>query len=74
MGTQAKAKGPHHRLGFGIDIMIGTLLVAGGLGAINTAMIIGALPFSVMALMGIFLFKAVIRDGAQAYGRSRRTG
>jgi len=34
------------------------------LGAINTAMIIGALPCSiVVALIGISLFKAVIRDG-----------
>ena len=47
--------------------VIGVLLVAGGLGAINTAMIIGALPFSVvMALMGISLFKALIRDGMRA--------
>ncbi len=50
--------------GLALTLVIGTLLVAGGLGAINTAMIIGALPFSiVMALMGISLFKAVIRDG-----------
>ena len=43
--------------------MIGVLLIAGGLGAINTAMIIGALPFSlVMALMGVSLVKAVVRD------------
>ena len=41
------------------------MLVGGvGLGAINTAMIIGALPFSaVMVLMGISLVKALIRDG-----------
>ena len=50
--------------GLALTLVIGTLLVAGGLGAINTAMIIGALPCSiVVALMGISLFKAVIRDG-----------
>ena len=55
--------------GLALTLMIGTLLVAGGLGAINTAMIIGALPFSiVMALMGISLFKAVIRDGMRKRG------
>ena len=43
--------------------MIGVLLLAGGLAAINTAMIIGALPFSlVMALMGVALVKAIVRD------------
>jgi choline-glycine betaine transporter len=47
--------------------VIGGLLLAGGLGAINTAMIIGALPFSVvMALMGISLIKALVRDGMRA--------
>ena len=44
---------------------IGVLLVAGGLDAINSAMIVGALPFSVvMVLMGIAVIKALIRDGA----------
>ena len=42
---------------------MGALLIIGGLGAIQTAMIIGALPFSVvMALMGVALIKAIIRD------------
>ncbi len=50
--------------GAALTLVIGVLLVAGGLSAINTAMIIAALPFSaVMALMGISLFKALIRDG-----------
>ncbi|MEP3628704.1 MAG: BCCT family transporter [Hyphomicrobiales bacterium] len=50
--------------GAALTTVIGVLLVAGGLSAINTAMIIAALPFSaVMALMGIALFKALIRDG-----------
>ena len=53
--------------GAALTLVIGTLLLAGGRGAISTAMIIGALPFSiVMALMGIDLFKAVIRDGMRA--------
>ena len=49
--------------GSALTLVIGVLLIAGGLGAINTAMIIGALPFSlVMALMGVSLIKAVVRD------------
>ena len=53
--------------GCALTLVIGVLLVAGGLDAINTAMIIGALPFSVvMALMGVSLFKALIRDGIRA--------
>jgi choline-glycine betaine transporter len=46
--------------------VIGTLLVAGGggLDALKNAMIIGALPFTmVMVLMCISLTKALIRDG-----------
>ncbi|MEH6444770.1 MAG: BCCT family transporter [Oceanospirillaceae bacterium] len=43
--------------------VIGVLLVAGGLGAIKSAMIIAAVPFSViMALMTISLLKALIND------------
>lgn len=50
--------------GGALTLVIGVLLVAGGLSAINTAMIIGALPFSVvLGLMVLALFKAVIRDG-----------
>ena len=59
-------KGKVHIITWGsiLTLVIGGLLLAGGLDAINTAMIIGALPFSfVMALMGISLFKALIRDG-----------
>ena len=62
-------KGRIHIITWGVilTLVIGGLLLAGGLGAINTAMIIGALPFSVvMALMGIALFKALIRDGMRA--------
>ena len=44
--------------------MVGGLIVAGGLDAIKTAMVIGALPFSlVMVLMGVSLLRAIYRDG-----------
>lgn len=68
-GGDESPKGSIHIISWGIilTLVIGGLLLAGGLGAINTAMIIGALPFSVvMALMGIALFKALIRDGIRA--------
>ena len=49
--------------GLALTLVIGVLLRTGGLAAINTAMIIGALPFSlVMALMGLSLVKAIVRD------------
>jgi len=45
-------------------LVVGGLIIAGGLGAIQTAMVIGALPFSfVMVLMGISLIKAIYKDG-----------
>jgi len=59
-------KGRIHIIFWGVILAsaIGVLLVAGGLDAINAAMIVGALPFSVvMALMAIALIKALIRDG-----------
>ena len=62
-------KGRIHIIVWGVilTLVIGVLLVAGGLGAINTAMIIGALPFSVvMVLMGISLIKALYRDSRRA--------
>lgn len=60
--------GIKHRIVWGLVLtaVIGTLLVAGGggLGALKNAMIIGALPFTVvMVLMCISLTKALIRDG-----------
>lgn len=58
-------KGGVHIITWGaiLTLVIGGLLLAGGLDAINTAMIISALPFSVvMALMGISLIKALFRD------------
>ena len=65
----ASQKGSHHIILWGgaLTLVIGVLLVAGGLAAINTAMIIGALPFSlVMALMGVSLVKAMVRDTIRA--------
>ena len=61
-------KKSHHIIvwGLALTLVIGVLLVAGGLSAINTAMIIGALPFSmVMAPMGISLLKAVSKESSR---------
>lgn len=50
--------------GAALALVVGGLIIAGGLGAIQTAMVIGALPFSlVMVLMGLSLIKAIYRDG-----------
>ena len=49
--------------GAALALVVGGLVIAGGLGAIQTAMVIGALPFSVvMALMGLSVIKAIWRD------------
>jgi choline-glycine betaine transporter len=58
-------KGRIHIITWGVIMMlvIGGLLLAGGLDAIKSAMIIGELSFSVvMALMGVSLLNALIRD------------
>lgn len=50
--------------GFALGAVVAALLLVGGLKAIQTAMVIGALPFSlVMLLMCIALIKAIFRDG-----------
>ena len=50
--------------GLALACVVGGLIVAGGLGAIKTAMVIGALPFSlVMVLMGVALIKGIWLDG-----------
>ena len=50
--------------GAALALVVGGLIVAGGLGAIKTAMVIGALPFSlVMLLMGVALIKGIWLDG-----------
>ena len=61
-------KGRVHIVTWGVilTLVIGSLLMTSGdgLGAINTTMITGALPFSVvMALIGLSLLKALIRGG-----------
>lgn len=49
--------------GAALAFVVGGLIIAGGLGAIQTAMVIGALPFSlVMTLMGFSVIKAIWRD------------
>lgn len=49
--------------GAALALVVGGLIVAGGLGAIKTAMVIGALPFSVvMVVMGIALVKGIWYD------------
>jgi choline-glycine betaine transporter len=68
-GGDARQKGVTHILiwGAALTVVIATLLAAGGLAAIQTAMIIGALPFSaIMALMAVALIKALVRDGIRA--------
>lgn len=53
--------------GVALALVVGALLMIGGLKAIQTAMIIGALPFSlVMILMGVSLVKAIIRDSMRS--------
>ena len=50
--------------GVSLGLVVAALLLVGGLTAIQTAMVIGALPFSVvMVLMCLGLFKAIYRDG-----------
>lgn len=50
--------------GAALALVVGGLLISGGTSAIQTAMVIGALPFSiVMALMCVALIKAIFNDG-----------
>lgn len=65
-GGDNSQKGKLHIIVWGIllTMLIAALLLAGGLTAIKSAMLIGALPFSaIMVLMAISLVKALIRDG-----------
>lgn len=49
--------------GAALGLVVAALLLVGGLKAIQTAMVIGALPFSlVMVLMCVALIKAILRD------------
>ena len=50
--------------GGALALVVGGLLISGGTSAIQTAMVIGALPFSiVMVLMCVALIKAIWNDG-----------
>ena len=63
-GSQSQ-KGPAHIVIWGVifALLIGALLSAGGMDALRSAMIVGALPFSiVMALMVIALIGVLVRD------------
>jgi len=53
----------HHLVwGIIVTLMVGSLLLAGGLDAIQTAMIIGALPFSlIMLLMCVSMIKSLLQ-------------
>ncbi len=64
-GDEGPKARPHIMFwGAALALVVGGLLISGGTGAIQTAMVIGALPFSiVMALMCIALVKAIYNDG-----------
>ncbi|NVO58648.1 BCCT family transporter [Rhodobacteraceae bacterium B1Z28] len=64
-GDEGPKARPHIMFwGAALAFVVGGLLISGGTGAIQTAMVIGALPFSiVMALMCIALIKAIWNDG-----------
>ncbi|TMM54685.1 BCCT family transporter [Sulfitobacter sabulilitoris] len=50
--------------GIALGAVVAALLLIGGISAIQTAMVIGALPFSlVMVLMAVSLIKAIYKDG-----------
>ncbi|MEM7256558.1 MAG: BCCT family transporter [Pseudomonadota bacterium] len=64
-GGSQEAATKHHIVIWGLILtaVIAALLLAGGLSAIQSAMIVGAIPFSfMMILMGLSLLKALIRD------------
>ncbi len=64
-GDEGPKARPHIMFwGAALALVVGGLLISGGTGAIQTAMVIGALPFSmVMVLMCIALIKAIWNDG-----------
>jgi len=64
-GGDSRQKGKVHIIFWGgtITLLITVLLLAGGLDAIKSAMLVGALPFSaILVLMGFALIKALVRD------------
>ncbi|SDP60248.1 BCCT family transporter [Desulforhopalus singaporensis] len=71
-GGDAGKKAVAHIIFWGgaLTAVIGVLLVAGGLDAIKSAMLVGALPFSaIIVLMGIALVKALVRDALREKNR-----
>ncbi|WP_201585420.1 BCCT family transporter [Psychrobacter jeotgali] len=68
-GKAEIASGSKHLIIWGVALtaVIAALLLAGGLDAITSAMIIAAIPFSfIIILMGIALLKALILDGMRS--------
>lgn len=68
-GGDDRKKGKRHIIFWGCSItaVITVLLLAGGLDALKSAMLLGALPFSaIMILMGFALIKALVRDTMRA--------
>jgi len=70
-GGTVDRRRPSHAVFWGsaLTVIIGSLLYAGGLSAIQSVMVIGALPFSlIMALMTISLIAAIIGDAIRSRG------
>ena len=68
-GEYSAQTGQKHILIWGVALtaVVGVLLLAGGLRAIQSAMIVGTIPFTVvLILMGIGLLKALIRDNLRS--------
>ena len=64
-GGDESQKGHVHIViwGLALTLVIAVLLIAGGMEALRTSMLVGALPFSlIMGLMGLALIKALIED------------
>jgi choline/carnitine/betaine transport len=61
--------------GVALGAVVAALLLIGGISAIQTAMVIGALPFSlVMVLMAVSLIKAIYNDGKRVAAGIDTTG
>jgi choline-glycine betaine transporter len=67
-GSQSQKQAKHIVIwGVLFSVLIGVLLAAGGMDALRSIMIIGALPFSVvMALMAISLIKALLNHDRES--------
>jgi len=67
-GSETPATSKHIIIwGIALGSIVAALLLAGGLSAIQSAMIVGTIPFSfVLILMGISLIKALIKDQIRA--------